>query len=536
MDPTDRPLKRKYDVALSEPSFGLPGLGRTNGMHSDDEICQISESLVNAEEHANQLCAEFEELERRKREIKNEEDKVLSRIKRYKVALASHKKLPEDVLRYIFSFCVGGISILREKRWLPSSRPPPAQLAISHVCSEWRRIVLEIPNLWTDIRINSLYKFSTSAAKLLLSRAKRKPVHLTIRLHSSQIIREGPGQLSFLSSYQIHSLEFYLNTSQAKLIKGIPAEALKNLEALTFHCDHVETAPEVVHVPSLTSTQCPVLRSLCIKVPGPLLQDEHFIWPWDQLHHLEITLMNITTCWNILSLCNKSLQSCTILTCLDTHLPPLPPNDIVLPHLQTLVLIAVASAPSEKTSFPHLIKPLVLPQLVKFKVSPGRDARSPQWSTPAFKALVQRSEIEDLKTLCIDFDCKDAIDVRQVFEIVPSLQSVTFPENIVFDAQVRKDIASGHIGRNLEYICLPGDSVADDMFDMVEERQETAAKCSQEAAAGSVESDQLVRPFKTVIFCASVGQTESHCKRQNALWAQGLDIQMHFYNINRKKK
>lgn len=57
-------------------------------------------------------------------------------IVRFRIAVAPHKKLPEDVLRYIFA--------------LSCADESNAALVLSQVCSTWRRLVLDIPLLFQE--------------------------------------------------------------------------------------------------------------------------------------------------------------------------------------------------------------------------------------------------------------------------------------------------------------------------------------------------------------------------------------------------
>ena len=57
-------------------------------------------------------------------------------IVRFRIAVAPHKKLPEDVLRYIFT--------------LSCADEPKASLVLSQVCSAWRRLASDIPLLFQE--------------------------------------------------------------------------------------------------------------------------------------------------------------------------------------------------------------------------------------------------------------------------------------------------------------------------------------------------------------------------------------------------
>ena len=74
--------------------------------------------------------------EKRMRRLGKQLTRLRDDASRYRIALAPHKKLPEDVLRYIFTLsCTNA----------PDT--PDTALALSQVCSEWRHIALDMPLL-----------------------------------------------------------------------------------------------------------------------------------------------------------------------------------------------------------------------------------------------------------------------------------------------------------------------------------------------------------------------------------------------------
>jgi hypothetical protein len=80
----------------------------------------------------------------------------------YQAAIAPHRILPDELLRKIFRQ-----NVLR-KLSLPTRKNDllhykfPLHWYIIHVCSKWRRIVLEIPKLWNRIAVTYDQKTSLS--------------------------------------------------------------------------------------------------------------------------------------------------------------------------------------------------------------------------------------------------------------------------------------------------------------------------------------------------------------------------------------
>ena len=113
---------------MFDSNLAASDVGRSNRIYSEDEIIAIQSVMQNAE----QL------LEERRR--------LYELVSRCKVALAPHRKLPEDVLRYIFALHV------QEGMQVPLTRCSgqfviPAAVVLTHVCCLWRRIALSSPEL-----------------------------------------------------------------------------------------------------------------------------------------------------------------------------------------------------------------------------------------------------------------------------------------------------------------------------------------------------------------------------------------------------
>jgi hypothetical protein len=115
-------------------SLNLSKVGRSNGLHSAAEEAVIQQALIAAEQARITTEQKLAEL--------------TDQVTRYKIALAPHKKLPEDVLREIFNLvCHDQILSLEDE----DENNDVIQL--SHVCSAWRRVALNIPRLWADVNI-----------------------------------------------------------------------------------------------------------------------------------------------------------------------------------------------------------------------------------------------------------------------------------------------------------------------------------------------------------------------------------------------
>ena len=105
-------------------TIDLSEVGKTNEIYSDEDSKIIQRTLFEAEKR---LC----DLQNHATEnTDNQIPALINEIHRYKVALAPHKKLSEDLLRNIFITCVGNIPArfpvqqeTSKKKTIPGSHP-----------------------------------------------------------------------------------------------------------------------------------------------------------------------------------------------------------------------------------------------------------------------------------------------------------------------------------------------------------------------------------------------------------------------------
>ena len=83
-------------------------------------------------------------------------------------------ELPTEILDHIFRLCArisGTVPLPLRKRHIP------IQIVISHVCSKWRQIALDSPELWADVSIEDKDLFKDDhVCQAWLSRARLRPL------------------------------------------------------------------------------------------------------------------------------------------------------------------------------------------------------------------------------------------------------------------------------------------------------------------------------------------------------------------------
>ncbi|KAM6492566.1 hypothetical protein JOM56_012290 [Amanita muscaria] len=125
------PASDIFDVRRTSPCY-----------ESEEESQEINESTCCAKEASQLLLEEKHIIARREEDLKSETEYGVIALN----ALSPIKQLSNDVLCHIFE--------LHCKDSLPQVwGPPPPQITLSHVCSAWREIILDVRTFWSSIRI-----------------------------------------------------------------------------------------------------------------------------------------------------------------------------------------------------------------------------------------------------------------------------------------------------------------------------------------------------------------------------------------------
>ncbi|KAF8621409.1 hypothetical protein AX15_007821 [Amanita polypyramis BW_CC] len=301
-------LDLQLPACLSQPDFG-----RTNAHPSEEEELQARQFLPCAENTLQDLQSRIEEL--------------LTQIDRCKVAIAPHKRLPEDVLRRIFILsCDETVEFPID----PSLIGSGMVLQLCRVCSAWRKIALKTSSLWCSIKILADYSWSPGSTKKdgaiisWLARACGRPISMeltspymctSLMFNHSHRSSLPWGLISrLLDSYEFRELVFSMPVSDLECaVSLIPECQLHVLERLAlFRVNGWENPGRTYNLFSdLSNPFLPNITYLTIGQPWGI-QHLQSIFPWEQLQRLELTDgLAAETCIALLQQCS-SLEYCAV--------------------------------------------------------------------------------------------------------------------------------------------------------------------------------------------------------------------------------
>ncbi|KAF8230903.1 hypothetical protein L208DRAFT_1399714 [Tricholoma matsutake] len=269
-------------------------------------------------------------------------------------------------------------------RWtkLPPQRPS-TPWNIVHVCSKWRGVALQVPNLWNDISVSfssdRQLEFTrlTIMLDVFLSRTGNALISLEILAEHIQssplgspdpfcksieaIVRPYAGRLRHLSIRP---------PDQFAALLGQTEHALDVLESVSLYVPHfpddVDAATAGLTIPGGSHN----LHKITVSTDSTTIRLKSLLFPWAQLTELRILNTIVTYAG-----CHAALRQCHNLVSFSLGYVPGDrvchgniPNTL-LRNLKSLSIVGCAEG-----RYGHFLRPFVLPSLKEFLITGGTDA------------------------------------------------------------------------------------------------------------------------------------------------------------------
>ncbi|KAJ7464317.1 hypothetical protein B0H11DRAFT_80048 [Mycena galericulata] len=301
------------------------------------------------------LLAAETELERVEREIENLESRrgqLLAPLNAYRLALAPHKILPDDILREIFVLCAQADTTytdapaLRTDLTANDRAPLKIRLTISHVSFRWRSVALQTHELWNDVQVSfwraniaNTVISSLNLLELWLSRSGQYPLSWDIR-HSvdpstalEKLCVDRIGEILARCSHRFRFLSIY-ESPLLGMVPDFPPESFSLLQDVLLGAweDTVSRPPGSVKA----FAGSPLRGVTFYSVAEEILQA--LAVPWHQLSELKIqSEFPSSQYYYILDQC-KALTSAWIRISDSAVLNNVSVGSVSLPQLRTLHL------------------------------------------------------------------------------------------------------------------------------------------------------------------------------------------------------
>ncbi|KAF8326464.1 hypothetical protein F5887DRAFT_1197179 [Amanita rubescens] len=362
--------------------------------------------------------------------------------------------VPSEVLSHIFVLCSCDYPVpLLYHQW-----EVPHQVTISHVCSRWRQVALSTGVLWSNVRIS---KFDSDYARCRflyqtwVGRACDYPLTLTLTF-SGPLTDLYNVFLDLVVPFRIKALHMTLPSDKFFDLPSFDVEE--------FGIDVTNFLMEGDLSPLMERA-----RRICIWTLGPRSVRSQFgerikalSLSWHQLRSFEChsNLVSLSTWLDILHQAQtlQSLERCR-LTISEVGSGPL--VGVCMPNLRWFALSLLGPIHPDSA-----IPLIVAPNITTLGItSPGN------WSSNTYDVIAKHYKLHQLQHFWIHA-AQFPLRISQVLADAPMIDNLKVLGKPVLDAETRKDIASGRLGRYLTSLHINGcfDS-AGEWLDMIESRQ-----------------------------------------------------------------
>ncbi|KAJ7485231.1 hypothetical protein B0H11DRAFT_2192777 [Mycena galericulata] len=258
--------------------------------------------------------------------------------------------LPLEITSHIF------VQYLDKEPKKPNSLEPP--LVLTHVCSEWRNIALNLPQLWSHLQLvfDDSRVPSRALVEAWMARIGSTQISMDIKYICPRpspefthppLLRE---MLHHSSSLQWKNLTLSLPllclASEFSAKKEFPS-----LESLALICTNTGGSPSIVFPDDFRAkafSKAPKLRAVRIDVGMP--PKISFRLPWSQLTHLDAAHFTSTVWYNVLRLASALVE------CAFRHIPDSPLYDFPPLHLEHLEVLTISGSVQAISDYLHLPK------------------------------------------------------------------------------------------------------------------------------------------------------------------------------------
>jgi F-box-like len=333
-----------------------------------------------------------------------------------KSALSPIKELPHEILFTIFLYCISGTTKLPLLR---SSTP----WNLIHVCSKWREVALQVPNLWNVISVSFSFdrqpEFTriTNMLDAFLSRTGNALISLEIMAehiksspHNSldpfcksieDIVRPYAGRLRHL---------LIRPPDQFRALFGQQADAINVLESVSLHVAHfvdgVDATTAGIAIPGGTYN----LRKVTVSTDSATLDLDTLLFPWAQLTELRILNTIVTYAG-----CHAALRQCPNLTSFTLSIVPddlACRAEIPVTRLKNLTSLTVMGSADGRHG--QFLRPFILPSLKEFVITGGPSAH---WL--GLPSLITRSSCTLERFEAVEFWTHEMLEfLRQVPSLI----------------------------------------------------------------------------------------------------------------------
>ncbi|KAG1863562.1 hypothetical protein DFJ58DRAFT_868692 [Suillus subalutaceus] len=334
-------------------------------------------------------------------QLVEKQDKITQSMNSHKRLVSSLRGLPTEILSQIFVYCLPEDSHL-------SLAQNQAPVLLTRICREWRKVAVDMPNLWCRLHLNLKNRRNLQQQEnlysLCLKRSRGRPLSLVIDCYANQMVK----LRNFLQPHGYH-----ISYLSIPCVRGTPEVfgGFSALQELVLNNTTTRTSSSIVTcIMVLPST----VRSLKVTGLFSLNGDLSRIPTLALLTHIEASLCSLSVVIRLIRLCSN-LSSLVIHKHASDRIPATD-SALVLTHTALQSLRILEAGMSATSLLPGLFNILSLPNLRILEISGSRT-----WPHEEVKALLTRSNCP-LESLIIGAGMVTTDEQRAEYvALIPSL-------------------------------------------------------------------------------------------------------------------
>jgi F-box-like len=385
------------------------------GTPSENQTHRIQQIVLQREKELAQIDSNIIRVRTLLQQLLHDRNDIRESLEAHKALIIpplipASQRVPPEIWAQIFAASV-------DDAWTPEypqidvNKPP---LLLGRICSSWRTISLNTPELWSSIYIPR--RTRATAIPLIeawLQRSGAMPLFIEINSLSSDF---PSAVLDVFIPYSGRWRNLALYMSNTTLAGLFAKTTLPSLDTLMLR---VSGRPQQLTIPSSAKQ----LRSIALVMSRGIRPKPHiFVFPWSQLSYISVTSLSgsIDDSWDILSHCS-ALTYCSLFAAASTSSPRTSPP-LCLPHLSMLQL-------TTNLDPGPFLDSLILPCLVELEIDFIDIRDEPNtWPKLPIITLVARSSCQ-LRSFTLRNKSVSEPDLVECCRRIPSLQHLLITGN-----------------------------------------------------------------------------------------------------------
>jgi hypothetical protein len=443
-----------------------------NDLLSETEQRSIRTLISTYETDLNHLNSEIARVQATLDALVSQREKTVAQIDSCQLAVAPHRKLPNELLAEIFVHSDLEVSIPVRKGPGGTLRTTPYNVLL--VCSRWKHVILGVPKLRNSLKVD-LDRCSPSNVRHLTkitSEGGLSPLSLAIRCHQqSSFFSQTMRDLVISPECRLQNLTLDIGTLSPLVLYELSPGVFNCLEAVSIIID---TPPSTYSTRTIALLQAaPKLSDFTLTFTAPYaywFSPSVFLLPWTQLTNLHVSgkfMMSPSNAHAILRQCH-SLISCKISIAAkdssDSVFRLLSPT--VLPTLRKLQL----SIQDEACTF---LRDFVFPGLISLELECPYISIPSSWEMDFCPFISCSSGLQSLEIHQIIQESM----VQNVLQEVPMLTSFLLGKGNLLTSGTLAMITNGSLVPRLEHLTCHVEWLSD-ALDMLESRLTRNGGCA----------------------------------------------------------